>query len=498
MIVPKKYILLLTLISILLCICIIQNVNDSDRNETFLEFTTSDIDLETINIVKKQTKTTTKLTEIYKIKRNDISIGMLSLNKHVMNNFDIYYIIEYKPLINHKDNLEIILPIKLNEPNYHYLSYEGKINYNNSKWVNGKYTKAFNLPKSSLILNDEKKSCFLSYASVYYTQDKKVRKEDYKLSKPLKIIDKGIVVSLPNIDNAIIEQWGIISEHPLIDWENKEVTKILKRMDLNRVRKWGKDGLYYKTPKSYYPTSENSYWLNPACHVGNKFIEDKGQRFFEDFSKISLVTASDTQNKKGIWYSTPRSKWLYKDYSIDGPFYDTRFNTDAALFLLKGFDKFKDKRFLHKAVKYGDFLLEYAEKHKYVTKNGGYLIWDYSNKNLSPIPNHVSLNHLITEMNFLYELYLRTEKIKYLDLGNKIKKAIRDTKNDWIREDNGDLHYAHLKDGSYGLQDYKILTLNDLKYSQKLIKSIDGKKDDCFKFLIQSKERYLKNSNIKY
>ncbi|MTI71504.1 MAG: hypothetical protein FH751_14755 [Firmicutes bacterium] len=448
--------------------------------------------LETLEKNEYKFKMAKEINKKWKVKNKDLILGLLELDKYVLENEDIYYVIHYEPIKDFKENLKINLSLKLDDFNYHYIDYKDKINYKDPLWIHEE--KENHMPKASVFIDSKEKSCFLSYTNVFNIKKKGVREEDIDLSTSIEMNKGKIILSLPNKNNTIVEQWGIISKENLVNWDNKEITDLLKRMDLNRVRKWGYDGLYYKVPKSYYPSNSKSFWRNPAFHVGNKFL-DYNERFLKDFSIISLYTALNTQNREGIWFSSPRSKWLYDDYNIDGPFYDTRFNTDAALFLIRGFRKFNDNLLLKGAINYGDFFIEYAKTHNFKTKSKGYLVWDYANKDFTKIPNHVSLNHLVNEMNFLYELFIDSDEKKYLNIALKLKLAIKDTAKDWIKE-NGDLHYAYLVNGGYGLKDYKLLTLKDLQYSQKLFKKVDGKVDNTFNLLIENKEKYLKEKKI--
>ena len=239
----------------------------------------------------------------------------------------------------------------------------------------------------------------------------------------------------------------------------------------------------------------------------NQYLLNNGDRYYfiryipgatvqEPLNLSMPDTAAKTINQKGYWISTPRSEWLYRSYKIDSTFYDTRFNTDTALFLLKGYTEYHDPVFLNTAGKYADFLLDYAFTHRFTTKSGGWLVWDYGNENNPYSPTHVSLNHLLTEMNFLYEMYIVTQDIRYYDTAHKLKTAVKDTCKRWKNQSTGDLWYAYLKDGSFGLTDYPLVTLRDLKYSQKLFLEVDGAEDSDFGYMISLKEGYLKKNNL--
>jgi len=101
-------------------------------------------------------------------------------------------------------------------------------------------------------------------------------------------------------------------------------------------------------------------------------------------------------------------------------------------------------------------------------------------------------------MNFLLEMYITTEDKAYADTAGKILKGVRDTSSSWRNPANGDLHYAYMGNGKYGLKDYPTLTLNDLKYSRSLIKKVFRVEDAAIAKLITIKEKYLTAQKIAY
>jgi len=248
-------------------------------------------------------------------------------------------------------------------------------------------------------------------------------------------------------------------------------------------------------PASYYPYTKTNFWRNPAYHIGEKFIRQGGGRLFETFGLLCLYSAVETRNQHGFWWSTPRSGWLYKDYGIDSPFYDTRFNTYAGLFLLRGYAKYKDPVMLAAAEEYAAYLVKYAGSHHTKTKSGGILVYDYGYLHKPGVKTLTSLNHQITEMNFLYEMYLLTGGSTYLQVADQMKKGVKDTVRGWLKP-NGDLHYAYLETGKFGKDDYPTLTLKDLRYSQSLIEKVTGFTDPDFQQLIDWKAEYLRKNGI--
>ncbi|MEW9121977.1 MAG: hypothetical protein AB2421_04630 [Thermotaleaceae bacterium] len=432
----------------------------------------------------------------WEVKKENMVMGKLTMIQYALKNEDLYYYLRYLPEREDKSPLSLAIPISLEDFSYRYVTYPEGYDFAKSHWSEKmRGTKDTLLPKESLYIDDERGSYFLSYVDVFELQARGVKRERYNLAQALSIEEGKIFLHFPHRKNTSVEQWGIIGKEALIDWDHPTASEHLRVADFNRVRKQGQEGIYYFTPATYSPTSPTSFWFNPAYHIGEVFIRTEGARFFEDFGLVSLYQALRSQNKQGYWWSTPRSNWLFEDYGIDGSFYDTRFSTDAAIFLLKGYEKYKEDSFLEAARKYGEYLLQFAEDHHYKTENGGWLVMDYGHDLKPGVKTHVSLNHLLTEMNFLYHLYILTEEEAYIDLADRIRLAVKDTVDDWIKN-NGDLWYAYQVDGTYGKMDYPVLTLKDLRISQRIIAQIEGAQDPDFERLIQSKEGYLIENNM--
>lgn len=440
-----------------------------------------------------------ELIQGWQVHRGEQIFGLLTLHQYMLSTGDLYYIFRYLPQLDSAEAVQLRLPIFLSSFEYRTILYPQGLDYTRSVWSEPSSASIGDrLPTSALYVDDLAGSYFFSYVDIFERQSNGVRKELYEEALPIQVTEQGLQLNLPNKQNRIVEQWGIISLDPLVDWSNQSALEDLRIADLNRVRKWSQEGTYYLTPASYTPSSATSFYMNPAHHIGEKFLRTSGARFFEDFALVSLYVAARTQNEHGYWYMTTQSDWLYHDYGIPRTYYDTRFSTDAALFLIKGYQRYQEPLFLQAARRYADFLVSFAEGHHFKTENGGYLVWDYGHERLPHTPTHVSLNHLVTEMNFLYELYRETKEQRYLELAHNIKQAVQDTAPDWKKATDGDLWYAYLVDGSYGLQDYPLLTLKDLRYSQRLIEEIDGEEDPYFAYLIQVKEEYLIRNNLPF
>ncbi len=482
--------------------------------------------------------------------------GYITVIESVVAGGDYYYLVRYEPLVdgaeidpstwmtspvtsiaqlgNGSDDLwESHLPLffvdvrltNVKEPFVErHAEYPGEIEFDKSVWQESSQVEN-QLPRFTAVVENEQYSLWMSMNNVYRPMDKATLEEQYEQVQPTlyrveelqvdsalsaaekegspfaeepgaeheTVTDGVFTLVFPQKKGLIGEQWSLVSTQPLIDWQHETAADNLQRADFNRARKWSIAGPYYKVPSSYYPYTEYNFWRRPAQHVGNMFLDKEGARLFQSFSLIALYNAVEIQNEKGYWWSTPRSEWLYRSYGIDSSFYDTRFNTDAALFLVRGYQKYPDLALLSAASTYAEFLMEYAETHHHRTGDVGILVYDYGHEANPQAVTHTSLNHHITEMNFLYEMYLLTGEEAYFKMAERMRQGVKDTVDGWKKE-NGDLQYAYLGNGRFGMQDYPTLTLNDLRYSQRLIQKVSGGIDPDFEQLIQWKVEFLNRS----
>lgn len=298
---------------------------------------------------------------------------------------------------------------------------------------------------------------------------------------------------LADTREGIIRFWGIIHNKQLVAWEDEALVSSIQRADLNKTRKFWLDGVYDLVPSTYQPTHPLAFWRCPAQHVGRLFLT-KTSPFTYAIAVSSMYSAIRTQNRSGYWPTEPQSEWLAEEYGFGPNFYDTRFNTDVAQYLLEAYQEYGDETALNAARRYADFLCRFANQHAYRSKNGGYLVPDYQAAT-GEHRTHTSLNHLLAEMNFLYYMYLATDEVEYRDTADMMLLAVKDTCDEWIKE-SGELWYARLPNGDYGYQDYPTLTLNDLRQSQDIITRISGDPDPDLARLISSKEAYNRANGI--
>jgi hypothetical protein len=414
----------------------------------------------------------------------------LTTNTFTHNNAILYFV-DYKPLLDFKTDLELQFGLKISKPlvSATIIYPHGRYNYSQSQWSVSQVNKIPGKLSSDIQFIDAKDcSLCLGTIEVYKDLGCTVSKELEKLSFSLKRNNQGYTFSTGLPFTGEFKTWVMVSDEQIADIYDEEHENLIRRADLNAFRKLEADGVYDKVPESYEPTDKSAFWRNPAQHVGRLYLTGPDNGYFRNIALLSMYSTLNNQNTKGYWPTKPKSLWLYNDYNIEGNFYDTRFSTDAAYFMLDAYQVYNENKALDAAVKYADFLVDYIRKYSSLTISDGYLVPDYMSE-AGKANTHCSLNHLLAEMNFLYKMYIATENETYKETAELLKVAVKDTSEKWIKP-NGDLWYCRLPDGTYGLQDYPTLTLNDLKESQQLFWQVYGLPDKDFQILIEAKEKF--------
>ncbi len=434
----------------------------------------------------------------YTVFNRSQEIGRVTLTCQDLLNGDVLFFIESKGITTLSHSCQGLLTLSGPHPdNGRALVYpEGNVVLGRSSWqlINSKQLKT-ELPSGIVFLDGEEKSLVLGPVDQLQDLGHGVLRE-MKTSRVSVQRNQGeseFRFPLSSTQGGIIRLWGVISHEKLVNWGNETDVSSIRVADLNRARKFWLDGTYDMVPFSYVPTDPRGFWRCPAQHVGRSFLS-KESRFTYAIGISSMYSSINSQNSAGYWPTRPRSNWLFEDYGFGHDFYDTRFNTDAAQYLLEAFQTYGEDNALARAHQYARFLCSFAREKAYRSKNGGYLVPDYQDSS-GKHQTHTSLNHLLAEMNFLYEMFLTTGVTEYKETADRMLMAIQDTRDEWIKE-NGELWYARLPNGDYGFEDYPTLTLNDLRQSQQILLRITGHRDPNLDRLIISKETYNRKNGI--
>jgi hypothetical protein len=348
-------------------------------------------------------------------------------------------------------------------------------------------------------------------------KDKEVRLRELRNQKfqPILTMNKDSVMITYSFNLSTYEyeeNWFMLSHNKLLDYNDPTTLTNMLSADFCMRKKLSTDGIYHIASSKYYVGASDisyDYYYNYAMWEGRRYMDlylkDKSYRFFYDMAINSAYTTIKAVSKYGVWVSDIRSKYLWDTYKIPEGYIDTRYCTDAGFFLLKANEEFQIIDAIKAGEEFGDFLIKkYKNKEVIFTKNGGVFFYDYYHP-ATQIVTHSSLNHILSEMNYLYELYLATNNEDYLNMADLIKKGIDDTKDLWIRKDGSyrfmyDLWYAVYKTNK-GLEfkenDYtKTLTYEDLKKAMVNLKNIYGREDPVIKLLIDSKKKFLVREGI--
>ena len=303
-----------------------------------------------------------------------------------------------------------------------------------------------------------------------------------------------VKISFPQNTNFISEYWVFQSSANLFTWD-KATLDTLKRHDLAFERRWAIDGYYFKTPSTYVPYSEDTLYRHPANYTGASFVEDDSNNFFKEMGYIMTKICANNQNDLGYFETGPKSTWLETDFGITYNFYDTRFNTDFARSLLSAYQAYNDIDFLKAAIKYANYFIDYAKNNSYQIEKGGILVEDYGSADKKE-KTHVSLNHQLAELNFLYEIYYVTNQQSYKELADDMLLAIENTVYRWVGVDNN-LNYAlyYTKDTN-SMVDYPYLTYNDLYQTQYLLKYLFNKESSAINYLMECKKDWMDRNNV--
>lgn len=375
-----------------------------------------------------------------------------------------------------------------------YQNYEG----DSQKWV--ETSDYLNNPFATLFIETGTEGLIISVPALYknkfeYNTIDAIKDKELPI-EIFKTVDGFEIIAKFQYNNQYVgEYWYLKTKGNLMNWSESDRLNWLNK-DLHKTSRFCMDGYYYKTYTNYTPYTPNGYFRNPANYVGSHLLTLYNKEPAYNIGYAMCKICLNNQNSDGYWETGPMSEWLNKDYGVGYNFYDTRFNTDFAYRLVKGYKKYNTEDFLNGAVKYAEFLINFTEEHGYiVNKSGndsGLLTPDYW-CNVQTEKTHVSLNHQLSEINFLYELYIDTNNIKYLNYGNKMLQGIINTYDYWPLP-NGDLKYAiYNNENKTKLIDYIYLTYNDLYDTKQLLDTL-GQESREIVYLMNVKKTWLESN----
>jgi len=361
-------------------------------------------------------------------------------------------------------------------------------------------------------------SILMGPLSIFEDKEIHLRELEAQKFQPVMSIENGKIIQINfsfNLSPSQYEEnWFFLSRGKLLNYDDQITLENMLSADLCMRKKLSVDGIYHIASSLYYVGASDisyDYYYNYAMWEGRRFMDlylnMSPQRFFYDIALNSIYTTQKAVNTYGVWVSDVRSKYLWDTYGIGEGYIDTRYCTDAGFFLLKANEEFQILDAIKAGEKFGNYLIgKYRDGEVIITKNGGILFYDYYSKD-KKIKTHASLNHILSEMNYFYELYLATNNEDYLNTADLIKKALDDTRDNWIRRDGSyrfrdDLWYGVYEnnDGSLTFKDLdytKTLTYEDLKRASGNILKVYGRQDETINILIESKKKFLIREGFK-
>lgn len=392
-----------------------------------------------------------------------------------------------------KGEINIEIPIEMKNPIMEYFDNNGGYNLTSIFDDIGKDAALLLIKDdgNSIILGrgvcyKDVKPGIIDKADMYYSVNLKKVDGNYKIIINLSLKDKSEFNSKYKYSYYIVRT----KEKPFKNLDSFKKINSVFRLKTHFILP---NGYYFPMNSDSVPYSERYFFLHPACYVVNTLLEESEGAFSNLMTKTILGLARDNINEYGYVPIPYRSNWLKKDYNIDEGYFDTRWNLDLAYVSLRSYDKYKDKFYLELAGKILEYYKNYCmiNKMEVVNTKGeiGYLIGDYT-IGKGKKDTHSSLNHHLMGIKTFFYMNKFKKDDEYINLANMMIKGIEITYPNWIKK-NGDLHYARLINGSYGMKDYPTLTLNDLKDVNTLYNKIYGKTNKTLDNLIKTKEKWL-------
>ncbi|MEA4824106.1 MAG: hypothetical protein VB111_08355 [Clostridiaceae bacterium] len=297
-----------------------------------------------------------------------------------------------------------------------------------------------------------------------------------------------VTIRVPLPPYAAWADWSVVyADTPLIDWSNDTLRALWANYDLSEKSRLTFDGCCYKIEPDYEPAGENIFEYAPSMYVPNGMAQSGGSDAAFYLATVMLDLARSRYTDEGYFPTETRSLWLARDYGCAPGFFDTRFNTDTAYSYRKLGREYGIPAFLDVAERYTAYLLAHIETYGIPTENG-VLAPDYAG---SGEPTHASLNHMLAEILYLY----RDGSEEASSAADALLAGIADLGRAWIRP-NGNLHYAWLPDGSFGLEDYPYLTYNDLYNLQSYLYETTGVQNAAIDMLMHAKLAWMRGNGI--
>lgn len=280
--------------------------------------------------------------------------------------------------------------------------------------------------------------------------------------------------------------WGLCSDRPLLDLDSPTIRAQYENYDLQNRALLGYEGYMY-----FLEGRENEYFLIPSPYLVTNFYKNEETLLGNVLGHILLKLAAKNINEDGYFPVVPISEWLYRDYGIEGYYFDNRWNADLALALMKNMKKQYNTETRRAYLSLLKHFIAHINEHSLHTPNDGLLNYDYSVEGRN-IKTHTSLNHQLNLINMLFEAASMEKDPVYLEYAKKLILGIDYIGSGWVKED-GSLHYAYLTDGTLDYQDYDLLTYNDALITRGYMDRLDGIRSEALDKIMEKKLGWIRD-----
>lgn len=443
----------------------------------------------------------------FTVRKEQAKMGTLEVVVREIENSDQFVFTQFQRTA----EKEATIPMKLvfeNEKNYDFFQFEEEIEQEHDRVfgidhttnVKGLYSigSAYNLLLSQNYISTELREV---YEDGKESVLRELINEDTNLN--IDIEQKNLVYNLElrttGVDQ-ISESWFLLSDDNLFNSE--ETMKSYKEFTNHEFissRKWlTAAGPYTKLPWSIEPATKLGYGRNLVVLQGIPFVESyekEEERFHYNMIVNSVNYLWDFKQATTLWETEYTSTWLKNDYGIIAPYTDTRHNENIALFLSEAGAILNNEELVESYLLYADFLGEQQAIDNVLRTDNGYYVLDYYSEAQTK-KTHVSLNHALGEMSYLFNAYRETNKDNYLAVALQIKQAIEDIGEQWINPENGDLWYQINGDYTFEGKDYDTLTLRDLVTSLEYYDEFELPYGEVYTTLMDSKVNFIVENDV--
>ncbi|AOV08767.1 hypothetical protein [Sporosarcina ureilytica] len=443
----------------------------------------------------------------FSIRKNDELIGNLEIVVREIDNEDKFIFSRFE----RRTTNEATIPLEIifaDEKKYEFFQFEEEIEQDHDRVFGIDHTSNV----KGLYSIGDKYDMFLSQN--YISKELTTMYEDGRVSTLRELVNEDKNLKIDVIDNYLLyalelrttgkdqisENWFLLSSEKLFSSE-EEMMKYKKQTnhDFISSRKWlTSDGPYTKLPWSIEPSTKLGYGRNLVVVQGMPFIKNyqiQAERFYYDMIVNSVNYVWDFKKDSDLWETEYTSTWLKNDYGIIAPYTDTRHNENISLFLSRAGSILGNQELKDSYLLYADFLVNQEEVGNVLQTDNGYYILDYYSE-VQTKKTHVSLNHALGEMSYLFDVYRETKNDKYLQVALKIKQAVEDIGEQWINPNNGDLWYQINGDYTFEGKDYDTLTLYDLVVSVGYYEEFQLPFGDVYEKLMSSKIDFIIESEV--